>query len=195
MTLEEKLSKFSEALAKETQKHGDKVVQEYEKTLENNFNAHKEEAFRHADLQLKQAFSNYQKEKTKYVSTANINIKKTIRKKTLELKETLYNEIVDNLNSFKQTNEYINLLKKYIEKVEQYSHNSEFTIFIDKSDEHLIDEIHKFTNHKIKFSYDSIIGGIYAYLPNEKTLLNLSFKDKLTDLIAEFNWDEENCNE
>lgn len=195
MTLEEKLSKFSEALARETQKHGDKIVQEYEKTLKKNFDNHKDEAFRHADLQIKQAYTTYKKERSKFISTTNLNIKKVIRKRTMELKESLYVEIVEKLNEFKKSSEYLELIKNCIKKVEDYSHNSEFTIFIDKSDEKLIESIHSFTNHKIKFSYDNIIGGIYAYLPNEKILLNLSFKDKLTDLIDEFNWDEEVNNE
>lgn len=118
-----------------------------------------------------------------------------MRKKASELNTKLYTEVCEKLEDFKKTPEYVELLKKYIQKVQEYSLDCPFTIFIDKSDEHLIDTIKKYCNQKIKFSLEPIIGGIFAYLPNEKILLNLSFKEKLLELLDNFDWNEEAKND
>lgn len=191
MTLEEKLAKFSETLAKETKKQSEKAVNDYRHTLETNFEKHKEEAFKHSDLQIKHAYNTVKKDKIKFFAAAKFNIKKTLRKRTNDLKESLYEETISRLKDYKETDEYIELLKKFIKKVKKYANGKEYQIFIDKSDEKLLGRLKEFTDAPISISYSNLIGGIYGYLPKNKILLNLSFSDRLKDEIAKFDWKEE----
>ena len=191
MTLEEKLARFSETLAKETEKQSQKAINDYKKTLEKNFEKHKEDAYRHSDLQIKHAYNTYKKEKLKFVSSAKYNIRKTLRKKSSELKKNLYDDTVKELINFKNSDEYTKLLKRYIDKIDDYAKDQDYELYIDKTDENLMDYLSTLTNKNIKISTTSIIGGLCAYIPKNKIMLNLSFKDKLLDEIEKFDWNEE----
>lgn len=191
MTLEEKLARFSETLAKETQKQSDKAVDDYKRTLEKNLKLHKEEAIRHADLQVSHAYSSAKKDKIKFLANAKLNIKRTIKKRSNELKEKLYSETLEELIKFKSSDKYLYLINNMIKKIDAYSKNEDVIILIDKSDIDIKDKIQSLTNHKVDINSTSIIGGICGYIPKNKVLLNLSFSDRLNIEIENFDFSKE----
>ena len=191
MTLEEKLAKFSETLAKETQKQSEKAVNDYRHTLETNFERHKEEAFRHSDLQIKHAYNTAKKDKVKFLASAKFNIKKALRKRTNDLKESLYEETLNRLKEYKNSENYLELLKKFISQVEKYAGGKNYGIYVDRSDEKLIEKLKEYTDAPISVSTSSLIGGICGILPENKVILNLSFADRLRDEVEKFDWNEE----
>lgn len=191
MTLEEKLARFSETLAKETQKQSEKAVSDYKKTLESNLNKHKEEAYFHADLQIKQAYNAYKKEKIKFLAGAKLGIKRSIKKRSNELKELLYGEVLKEITECKKTAKYLKLIEKYINKIKSYANGEDVIIYIDKSDEDLLKNIADMSGFKVEIASWHLIGGVCGYIPNGKILLNLSFADKLNDEIEKFDWNEE----
>lgn len=190
MTLEEKLAKFSETLAKETQKRSEKAVQDYEKILTKNLTEHKEEAFRQADLQIQHTHKTYLKEKKKYIASTKLNAKKILRKKSNDLKEEIHKKLINKLDEYKKSSDYEKTLEHMITKADNYA-KTETIILIDKSDEKLLERLKTFTKHDVRISDEHLIGGICAFIPSDKILINMSFAYRLRELIEAFDWSEE----
>ena len=192
MTLEEKLARFSETLTRETERQEEKQVEDYRNTLSANFEAHKDDAYAHADLKLQHAHRSFQNDKLKLVVTMKTNIQKMLGKKAYELKRRLHKETAERIIKYKETPEYEELLKQMIHKVEAYCKDDTFELYVDRTDEKLIPMLEKL-GHPVHVDEDDILGGLCAWLPTDKILLDLSFRTRLDDLIQDYRWDEEVC--
>ncbi|MDO5695955.1 MAG: hypothetical protein Q4P30_04265 [Eubacteriales bacterium] len=191
MTLEEKLARFSETLTKETKKREDEMIHDYEKTLSDRFERHKEEAFSRADLKLQHALHTYKNEVRRRSATMRAAGKKLFHKQCFELKKHLREEVLKQLEAFKQTDAYFELLLKMAAQAKAACDACPFVLQIDPSDAALRERLARETGYPVELAEESLAGGLYAYIPEGKVRYNLSFRSRLDDLIDDFQWQKE----
>lgn len=167
-----------------------RMLDEYERALEQTFEEHKSDASRRADMQLRQETEKIEREINKKLSIEQIGIKRTLGQKQEELKDKLFVELKDMLANFLESQEYVNLLEKQIKAAAEFAGSDPIIIYIDPADE---DKARRLALHhgsaQIRVSEYSFSGGCRAVIPNRHILIDNSFQTKLEEARENFHFD------
>lgn len=187
LTTEEKLRHFQESSINSAYEKSNRAVREYEEALERKFEEHKREKLKHAENEIKTETDLIKRENNDKYSQAQNNIKKEFTKRSQELTEKIFYELIDLIKSYKKTEDYKKLLIKQINNVRTYvKWGEEQSIYIDSTDVLLKNELENATNCSLSVAEESFIGGIRANVSNN-IYIDDSFLTKLDELEENFN--------
>lgn len=181
MTTEEKLQRFNEFCLTDARKRYDKTIAEYTQALEKTFLEHKQDEERRADMQIKIAKENLNKELNKELSIEELKLKKMISDKHNEIDTKLFIELQNKLEDFMQTAAYEKLLDSQIKKAIAFAGNDKLDIYIDPHDAHLINKLSLMNSINLIESKYSFNGGTRAVIPDKNILIDNSFEKKIAD--------------
>jgi vacuolar-type H+-ATPase subunit E/Vma4 len=112
-------------------------------------------------------------------------LKKKLSQRTDEMKDIIFKELLEKLEDFKKTEEYLLYLAKLIETIKSYCKPGDsIQILIDPTDGHLKEELEKRVKCPLVIE-DSFIGGVRAFL-NDNVMIDNSFQSKFGELQANF---------
>ncbi len=186
MTLKEKLSNFKECAINDANMQSHTLIKDSEENIKNSLNDYDKKAKEEYEDRLRIESSIIVNKNNQDITREALNIRQQVEKRRLELVNELFNELENKLKDYKQTEEYRELLIKQIDKVKEFAKESEFIVYIDKSDKDLLDQLKKCANINIEISETIIKGGIRAVIKDKNIMLNYTFADKLSDERANF---------
>lgn len=189
MTTEEKLQHFLEFCMEDARSRSAKMLDEYTAALEQAFTEHQQNAIRRAEQQVELEKKQIERETNKKLSLEQINIRREFGKKQDELKEKLFQELLDRLTEYRKTPEYKALLNNQARKALELADKDFITIYIDPQDEEKLKDLSIPQSAELLVSEYSFMGGIRAVIPARHILIDNSFQTKLSEAKRDFRFD------
>nr|WP_024837851.1 V-type ATP synthase subunit E [Clostridium sp. 12(A)] len=189
MTTEEKLQHFLEFCMEDARSRSAKMLDEYTAALEEAFTEHQQNAIRRAEQQVELEKKQIERETNKKLSLEQINIRREFGKKQDELKEKLFQELLDRLTEYRKTPEYKALLNNQARKALELADKDFITIYIDPQDEEKLKDLSIPQSGELLVSEYSFMGGIRAVIPARHILIDNSFQTKLSEAKRDFRFD------
>ena len=189
MTTEEKLQHFYEVSVESAKAEAAQEIENYKKALAKLFEEHKQEKIRQSQLELKAETDNAKRQINKALSVEQLNIKRRLAKKQLELRDSIISEVKNRLEEFMGTPDYTKYLCKKIKEALDFADGDEMTIYISSNDASLLPTLVAQTNQQIEISSESFFGGLKAVIPSKNIIIDNTFSALVESEKAEFTFD------
>ena len=186
MTLDEKINQFYTAAIESATSQNIKIIDEYNQSLQNIYNDHKEDVLRKTEISYLVESSNVIREKNRNLSSEAIKIKRIVSEKSMELTTALFQDVAEQLNIFMKTPDYIDLLSTQVIASKEFAREDEVTIYINTTDEALKTSLESKTGITLTVSTTNFIGGTRAVLHAKSILIDNSFISKLAEAKNNF---------
>ena len=190
MTLDEKLTNFTEYCVLAAKKKSEELILQQQTALDKDFEAYTVKSKEIADTQIKIEKENLEKKLNKELSNEQLHSKQLIGEARTELTDKLFVELSDKISNFINTKEYIELISSQIEYALKFADGDELIIYVDSTDESRLHELcARHQTDCIKISEHSFMGGTKALLPKKNILIDNSFAKKLETAKLRFMFD------
>jgi hypothetical protein len=190
MTLDEKLTNFTEYCVLAAKKKSEELILQQQTALDKDFEAYTVKSQEIADTQIKIEKENLEKKLNKELSNEQLHSKQLIGEARTELTDKLFVELSDKISNFINTKEYIELISSQIEYALKFADGDELIIYVDSTDESRLHELcARHQTDCIKISEHSFMGGTKALLPKKNILIDNSFAKKLETAKLRFMFD------
>lgn len=180
MELEEKMNYFVEQVDARAEDTIENQMNNYQETLENDYETFKKRVNASFTDRLEAEKNALRKENNKQISKIRFNHQHDLYVQEEKLKKSLFEKFRRVLKEHKETNEYVEHLKKMIQNVQEYAKEEPYEIYIDPSDQQLLAELEEFSNVELNISDRDFIGGIRGVVRDRGVLLDYSFSTLLT---------------
>ena len=189
MTIDEKLSHFYDITVEDARAKAAAILEEHKQTLEKMTAERKALSEENVQAQIKAETANARREVNKALSAEQLTIKRDWTKKQNDLKEKIFSEVKELLESFTKTPEYENYLTAKIKEALDFAEYDEISIYLSPEDSSLIEKLQKITDATIQIAKDSFLGGIRATIPHKNILIDHSFAGNFEAAYKEFKFD------
>ena len=176
MTNDEKLQHIYNVAIKDADRQRRGILEAYQEGLDKEYQRHVSEKQQRIQNETEERSALIQRELNKKFSAESLEIKHSLSLKRKELLDFLFNEVKEKLLAFKKTPDYVPYLVKLIKKAETFAGNDPMTVYIDKSDQGLSEEIEKLSGIKPETGRENILGGIQARIESRHILIDRSWK-------------------
>lgn len=181
MTLDEKLDNFYHCAIDDATAQSIKILESYEQTLKVMCEEKKKSLVKQADQKIRIESENLVREKNRKLSSELLNIKRTLSEKSKEKVEILFNDVEQKLTTYMQSPEYQTLLINKINEAIAFAKDDKLTIYINKTDAHLKEDLEAATHVELMISNIDFFGGIRSVIPDRNILIDNSFMSKLRE--------------
>lgn len=189
MTTQEKLQHFYDISIESAKEEASSELENYKKTLDRMFEEHKQEKEQQAANQLKVEAENAKREINKALSAEQLHIKRRLSKKQQALRDEIFTEVKNMVESLVGTSEYEIWLEDKIKEAKQLAGNDTLEIFISPADSGYRESLMARTGLLISISETPFMGGIIATIPSKNILIDNSFKTLYENAREEFHFD------
>ncbi len=179
MTAQEKTDHIREAAMTEARAEADQIVQEHRDAMEKLFEQHKQEQQAQAQSQIEAEKTSRQQKLNMAISKAQLLQKRSNGQTITKLKNDLFKEVEDLLQQYMQTDDYKDLLVKYINEATDFAKGADMTIYINPTDSDKKDELEQKTGATLTISEEDFTGGIRAVIREKNILIDHAFKGAL----------------
>lgn len=133
LTNEEKITHIRTAAMEEARAEANAIVKQHEDALRSVFEQHQIEARRQSETRVRAESVTAKQQLNMAMSKAQLELKREMGKTQTELKTELFEEVQLKLLAFMRTEEYKEVLIRYIEKAAQFASGMAMTIYINPS--------------------------------------------------------------
>ena len=189
MTIDEKLSHFYDITVEDARTKAAAILEEHKEALEKMTAERKALSEENAQAQIKAETANARREVNKALSAEQLTIKRDCTKKQNELKEKLFSEVKELLDSFTKTPEYETYLTGKIKEALDFAEDDEISVYLSPEDSALAEKLQQTTGVTIQIAKDSFLGGIRATIPQKNILIDHSFAGNFEAAYKEFKFD------
>ena len=189
MTIDEKLSHFYYITVEDARTKAAAILEEHKEALEKMTAERKALSEENAQAQIKAETANARREVNKALSAEQLTIKRDWTKKQNELKEKLFSEVKELLDSFTKTPEYETYLTGKIKEALDFAEDDEISVYLSPEDSALAEKLQQTTGVTIQIAKDSFLGGIRATIPQKNILIDHSFAGNFEAAYKEFKFD------
>ena len=189
MTIDEKLSHFYDITVEDARTKAAAILEEHKEALEKMTAERKALSEENAQAQIKAETANARREVNKALSAEQLTIKRDWTKKQNELKEKLFSEVKELLDSFTKTPEYETYLTGKIKEALAFAEDDEISVYLSPEDSALAEKLQQTTGVTIQIAKDSFLGGIRATIPQKNILIDHSFAGNFETAYKEFKFD------
>lgn len=186
MTLDEKLEQFYNSAMESATSQNIEIIEEYQKSLQQIYNEHKEEELRKADATYRAESEKLLREKNKEVASELITLKRKLSDRSYELKSKLFEDVSAKLQEFMKTSEYKELLARQIKAASDFAGKDKITIYINPTDASLKDSLEADTGATLTISDRDFIGGTRAVIQEKSILIDNSFLTRMEESKNKF---------
>lgn len=188
MTVEEKLQNFYDVAVEEAKKEADQKLSRHQEQLQKQLEHHKQQKLLQAKQDIKAEIDNAKREVNKALSAEQLTIKRDWNKKQSELKDKLFVEVKNMLETFMNSSQYDNYLRDKILEAKKIAGDEDIHIYVTMADESRIHNLTASTGLPIEVSEEPFLGGIKAIIPDKNMLIDYSFLDSFINQRKEFNF-------
>ena len=152
MIMEKKLQQFLDICMEDARAQSNDTFQEYSQALQLDLEKHKADARRQANMQIRGEKEKIRRELNKELAIGQINLKRTISQRHEELKEKLFIEVKDRLDTFMGTPQYVELLDGCIKEAKAFAGEDEVIFYLDPADSDKLQQLSYQNNIAIHLS-------------------------------------------
>ena len=167
------------AAMEEARAEANAIIKQHEDALRSVFEQHQIEARRQSETRVRAESVTAKQQLNMAMSKAQLELKREMGKIQTELKTELFEEVQLKLLAFMRTEEYKEVLIRYIEKAAQFASGMAMTIYINPSDADKKTYLEERTGMTLTISKVDFIGGVRAVVPEKNVLVDYAFKGAL----------------
>ena len=180
MTNEEKITHIRTAAMEEARAEANAIIKQHEDALRSVFEQHQIEARRQSETRVRAESVTAKQQLNMAMSKAQLELKREM------VKTELFEEVQLKLLAFMRTEEYKEVLIRYIEKAAQFASGMAMTIYINPSDADKKTYLEERTGMTLTISKVDFIGGVRAVVPEKNVLVDYAFKGALENEYQKF---------
>ena len=181
MTTEEKLENFYNHSIESAKNEAERIVTEYQAALDQQFAEHQKRKKEQTEEELAAEKENLKRENNKALSAEQLQIKRSLSAKSLEIEKKIFAEVEEKLKAFQKTPEYVEYLRVKIQKDLEFAKGGQILFYLDASDEGIREQVEQAAGVKIQISREKIIGGLLAAIEEKNILIDDSFRSMLAE--------------
>ena len=181
MTTEEKLENFYNHSIESAKNEAERIVTEYQAALDLQFAEHQKRKKEQTEEELAAEKENLKRENNKALSAEQLQIKRSLSAKSLEIEKKIFAEVEEKLKAFQKTPEYVEYLREKIQKDLEFAKGGQILFYLDASDEGIREQVEQAAGVKIQISREKIIGGLLAAIEEKNILIDDSFRSMLAE--------------
>lgn len=184
MDLEDKFAYFETQVNQQAQDIIDEQVNQYRATLQKDYDEFVKNTNQEFDAKFVNAKKDMRKELNKNISQSQIHLQRDLYLQEEKLKKTLFAEFNDAIQNYMQTDEYRNQLVVMINNLKDYAEKNreELVVYINHSDQGMIETLFEETNANIQISDREFLGGVRGVLKDRQVLIDYSFSTLLANV-------------
>jgi len=188
MDLEDKFAYFETQVNQQAQDIIDEQVNQYQATLQKDYDEFVKNTNQEFDAKFANAKKNMRKELNKNISQSQIHLQRDLYLQEEKLKKTLFAEFNSAIQNYMQTDEYRNQLVVMINNLKDYAEKNreELVVYINHSDQGMIETLLEETNANIQISDREFLGGVRGVLKDRQVLIDYSFSTLLANVEDSF---------
>lgn len=188
MDLEDKFAYFETQVNQQAQDIIDEQVNQYQATLQKDYDEFVKNTNQEFDAKFVNAKKDMRKELNKNISQSQIHLQRDLYLQEEKLKKTLFAEFNDAIQNYMQTDEYRNQLVVMINNLKDYAEKNreELVVYINHSDQGMIETLFEETNANIQISDREFLGGVRGVLKDRQVLIDYSFSTLLANVEDSF---------
>lgn len=188
MDLEDKFAYFETQVNQQAQDIIDEQVNQYRTTLQKDYDEFVKNTNQEFDAKFVNAKKDMRKELNKNISQSQIHLQRDLYLQEEKLKKTLFAEFNDAIQNYMQTDEYRNQLVVMINNLKDYAEKNreELVVYINHSDQGMIETLFEETNANIQISDREFLGGVRGVLKDRQVLIDYSFSTLLANVEDSF---------
>lgn len=189
MDLEDKFAYFETQVNQQAQDIIDEQVNQYRATLQKDYDEFVKNTNQEFDAKFANAKKDMRKELNKNISQSQIHLQRDLYLQEEKLKKSLFAEFNDAIQNYMQTDEYRNQLVVMINNLKDYAEKNreELVVYINHSDQGMIETLLEETNANIQISDREFLGGVRGVLKDRQVLIDYSFSTLLANVEDSFN--------
>ena len=181
MTTEEKLQNFYNHSLDSASREAERLIADHQHALDKLFSEHKEIKLRQAEEEVAAETEKAKRDLNKSLSADQLQIKRQLSRKNMELKDQLFAEVREKLNEYKKDPSYEDYLARKIREAVDFAGTDHLKLYLDSSDEAHKASLESKLSVTLTISSIPFLGGIRAVIPEKNILIDNSFET----LIAE----------
>mgnify|MGYP000228935130 CR=1 FL=1 len=185
LTNEEKITHIRTAAMEEARAEANAIVKQHEDALEVCRTA-SDRSQTQSETRVRAESVTAKQQLNMAMSKAQLELKREMGKTQTELKTELFEEVQLKLLAFMRTEEYKEVLIRYIEKAAQFASGMAMTIYINPSDADKKTYLEERTGMTLTISKVDFIGGVRAVVPEKNVLVDYAFKGALENEYQKF---------
>lgn len=188
MDLEDKFAYFETQVNQQAQDIIDEQVNQYRATLQKDYDEFVKNTNQEFDAKFVNAKKDMRKELNKNISQSQIHLQRDLYLQEEKLKKSLFAEFNDAIQNYMQTDEYRNQLVVMINNFKDYAEKNreELVVYINHSDQGMIETLLEETNANIQISDREFLGGVRGVLKDRQVLIDYSFSTLLANVEDSF---------
>jgi vacuolar-type H+-ATPase subunit E/Vma4 len=188
MDLEDKFAYFETQVNQQAQDIIDEQVNQYRATLQKDYDEFVKNTNQEFDAKFENAKKDMRKELNKNISQSQIHLQRDLYLQEEKLKKTLFAEFNDAIQNYMQTDEYRNQLVVMINNLKDYAEKNreELVVYINHSDQGMLETLFEETNANIQISDREFLGGVRGVLKDRQVLIDYSFSTLLANVEDSF---------
>lgn len=188
MDLEDKFAYFETQVNQQAQDIIDEQVNQYQATLQKDYDEFVKNTNQEFDAKFVNAKKDMRKELNKNISQSQIHLQRDLYLQEEKLKKSLFAEFNSAIQNYMQTDEYRNQLVVMINNLKDYAEKNreELVVYINHSDQGMIETLLEETNANIQISDREFLGGVRGVLKDRQVLIDYSFSTLLANVEDSF---------
>lgn len=188
MDLEDKFAYFETQVNQQAQDIIDEQVNQYQATLQKDYDEFVKNTNQEFDAKFANDKKNMRKELNKNTSQSQIHLQRDLYLQEEKLKKSLFAEFNSAIQNYMQTDEYRNQLVVMINNLKDYAEKNreELVVYINHSDQGMIETLLEETNANIQISDREFLGGVRGVLKDRQVLIDYSFSTLLANVEDSF---------
>jgi vacuolar-type H+-ATPase subunit E/Vma4 len=186
MTLEEKIAHLQASSMEDARAEGNAIIDNYRDALEKILQDHKEEAQMQSETRIRAERVNARQQLNQAAARAQLDLKRRQGKVQQELKDKIFEETAQLVQTYMKTDEYEDFLIKCILHAMKFANGEPMTIYINPSDEALRDRLEDATGARLTISSEDFTGGVRCVIRSRNILIDHSFKTQLRNEYDSF---------
>lgn len=186
MTLEEKIADLRITSMEQARAEGNAIIDSHREALEKVFEDHKAEALRQSETRIKAETTNARLSLNQAAAKSQLEIKRRLGKVQQELKDKIFQEVMELVKDFMKTEAYDDFLIKCIRQAQHFAGQDPVVIYINPSDEQKRSDLSDATGIHLTASAEDFIGGVRAVIRSRNILIDNSFKTQLRNEYDKF---------
>ena len=188
MDLEDKFAYFETQVNQQAQDIIDEQVNQYRATLQKDYDEFVKNTKQEFDAKFVNAKKDMRKELNKNISQSQIHLQRDLYLQEEKLKKTLFADFNGAIQNYMQTDEYRNQLVVMINNLKDYAEKNreELVVYINHSDQGMLETLFEETNANIQISDREFLGGVRGVLKDRQVLIDYSFSTLLANVEDSF---------
>ena len=164
----------------------DDMLKEYQAVLDRQYEEHRQNIYAQAQRELAAQLEAVKREGNQKLAHGHLVNKRALNQKNTELKDKLFVELGELVDTYVQSDSYLEVLQKQIVSAKAFAKRDDIIIYLDPRDADRKQMLEEATGCFLTISQYSFGGGMRAVIPARNILIDNSIEARMAEIRDSF---------